>query len=110
MRVVFIKILLASLLANDIEADSFIFNTLNNHGSVGLINTPTARIYNESSFGITFYNGNPDQKITMTSSPYDWLEASFFIAILAISLTADLNLILYAIKTTKIKDLILKLN
>ena len=78
MRVVFIKILLASLLANDIEADSFIFNTLNNHGSVGLINTPTARIYNESSFGITFYNGNPDQKITMTSSPYDWLEASFF--------------------------------
>ena len=39
---------------------------------------PTARFYDESSYGFTFYNGDPDQKITMTSSPYDWLEASFF--------------------------------
>ena len=59
-------------------ADSFTNNTFNNHGSIGLINLPSARIHNESSFGITFYDGNPDQKITLTSSPYDWLEASFF--------------------------------
>ena len=39
---------------------------------------PTARLYNESSYGFTFYYGEPDQKITMTSSPFDWLEASFF--------------------------------
>ena len=39
---------------------------------------PTARFYDESSYGFTFYNGNPDQKITMTSFPFDWLEASFF--------------------------------
>lgn len=39
---------------------------------------PTARFYDESSFGITLYNGDPDQRITMTSSPFDWLEASFF--------------------------------
>ena len=39
---------------------------------------PTARFYDESSHGITFYDGTPDQKITMTSNPYDWLEASFF--------------------------------
>ena len=39
---------------------------------------PTARFYNETSHGITLYDGTPDQKITLTSSPYNWLEASFF--------------------------------
>ena len=39
---------------------------------------PSARLYDESIYGITFYDGTPDQKITLTSSPYDWLEASFF--------------------------------
>ena len=39
---------------------------------------PTARFYDESSFGFTIYDGNPDQKITMSSYPFDWLEASFF--------------------------------
>ena len=39
---------------------------------------PTARSFNEGVFGITLYDGTPDQKVTITSSPYDWLEASFF--------------------------------
>ncbi len=39
---------------------------------------PTARFYDESSFGFTIYDGTPDQKITMTSFPFNWLEASFF--------------------------------
>jgi len=39
---------------------------------------PTARFYDEASHGITLYDGTPDQKITLTSSPYNWLEASFF--------------------------------
>jgi hypothetical protein len=39
---------------------------------------PTARFYDESSHGFTLYNGDPDQKITMTSFPYNWMEASFF--------------------------------
>ncbi len=39
---------------------------------------PTARFYEESSFGLTIYDGNPDQKMTMSSFPFDWLEASFF--------------------------------
>ena len=58
--------------------DSFKFNTYNNHGVLGLINMPTARFYNEGSAGITLYDGTPDQKITLTTSPYDWLEASLF--------------------------------
>ena len=78
MTVRFIILATVFIFFQNTIADSFTNNTFNNHGSIGLINLPTARIYNESSFGITFYDGNPDQKITMTSSPYDWLEASFF--------------------------------
>jgi len=58
--------------------DDFENNVYNNHGSIGLINMPSARFYDESSFGITIYDGTPDQKVTLTSSPFDWLEASFF--------------------------------
>ncbi len=71
----FFFILFTSL---DVHADSFKYNYYNNHGAVGLINIPTARFFEEESHGITAYNGSPDQKITMTSSPYNWLEASFF--------------------------------
>ena len=39
---------------------------------------PTARMFDEGVIGITIYDGTPDQKITITSSPYNWLEASFF--------------------------------
>jgi hypothetical protein len=39
---------------------------------------PSARFYEEATYGITIYDGTPDQKITMTSFPYDWMEASFF--------------------------------
>tara|TARA_X000000950_G_scaffold10533_1_gene11514 strand:- start:995 stop:2911 length:1917 start_codon:yes stop_codon:yes gene_type:complete len=63
---------------NVFSADSFVYNNFNNHGSVGQINIPTARFFDESTFGFTLYDGNPDQKITMTSFPFDWLEASFF--------------------------------
>ena len=66
-----------SLLA-EINADSFQYNNYNNHGIVGLINMPTARFYEEAAHGFTLYDGTPDQKITITSNPYDWLEASFF--------------------------------
>ena len=58
--------------------DSFNYNTYNNHGVVGLINMPSARFYEESVNGITFYDGTPDQKITLSSNPFDWMEASFF--------------------------------
>ena len=78
MRKYFSILILASLVIQNSYTDSFIFNTYNNYGSIGLINMPTARFYDESSFGITLYNGDPDQRITMTSSPFDWLEASFF--------------------------------
>tara|TARA_Y100000739_G_C20604436_1_gene464790 strand:- start:262 stop:2220 length:1959 start_codon:yes stop_codon:yes gene_type:complete len=65
-------------IAQDFYADSFVYNSFNNHGVIGLVNMPTARFYDEASHGITIYDGTPDQKITMTAFPYDWLEASFF--------------------------------
>ena len=72
------KLIALILFIVPVSADSFNFNSYNNHGIVGLINMPTARLYDESVFGLTFYNGNPDQKITLSSNPYDWIEASFF--------------------------------
>jgi hypothetical protein len=45
---------------------------------VGLINMPTARVFNSSVHGMTLYVGDPVQKVTITSNPFDWLEASFF--------------------------------
>ncbi len=74
------KILLTSLcfLCFSIQGDSFNYNTYNNHGVVGLINMPSARFYDESAHGITLYDGTPDQKITLSSNPFDWMEASFF--------------------------------
>ena len=78
MRKYFSILFLSCFLVQYSYSDSFTFNTFNNHGSIGLINMPTARFYNESSFGLTIYDGNPDQKITMSSFPFNWLEASFF--------------------------------
>jgi len=73
-----IKKLLLLFFIVSVSADSFNFNSYNNHGVVGLINMPTARLYDESVYGLTIYNGTPDQKITLTSNPFDWMEASFF--------------------------------
>ena len=73
-----IYLLLIITLSNITFADNFDSNIYNNHGVVGLINMPTARVNDESVHGITFYDGTPDQKITLTSNPYNWLEASFF--------------------------------
>lgn len=67
-----------TFISQNIFADSFKYNTYNNHGVIGLVNLPTARFYNEQVHGITLYDGTPDQKITLTSHPYDWLESSFF--------------------------------
>ena len=78
MRNFFSIILISSFISSHSFADNFTYNTFNNHGVIGLINMPSARFYDEASFGITAYNGTPDQKITLTSFPYDWMEASFF--------------------------------
>ena len=67
-----------ALLNLNAYSDSFLYNSLNNHGGIGIINMPSARFYDESSYGISLYKGIPDKKISFTSYPYNWLEASFF--------------------------------
>lgn len=70
--------ILFSFFIQTVNSDSFKYNSYNNHGVLGLINMPSARFFDEGGFGVTIYDGTPDQKITITSSPYDWFEASFF--------------------------------
>ena len=70
--------LFLTLFSQYLLPDRFNYNTYNNHGAIGLINMPTARFYDAGSHGITLYDGYPDQKVTLSSNPYDWLEASFF--------------------------------
>ena len=76
-KIVYLSVIFL-LIPKALPADSFKYNSFNNHGVIGLINMPTARFFEESSFGFTFNYNNPDQKITMSSFPFDWLEASFF--------------------------------
>ena len=59
-------------------SDSYEFNLYNNYGIVGTIHTPSARTYEEGVHGATIYNGTPNQTVTLSSNPFDWLEASFF--------------------------------
>ena len=76
----FIKSLfiLVSLLSINIYADSFKHNLYNNYGIVGLIHTPSARTYDEGVYGLTTYVGDPNQTVTLSASPFNWFEASFF--------------------------------
>ena len=84
MKIMFINIInkifiyILVIICAPLFSDSFQYNNYNNHGVVGLINMPTARLFNEGVFGLTIYDGTPEQKITVTASPYDWLESSFF--------------------------------
>ena len=72
-------LVLASLLFTDeVYSDSFEHNLYNNYGIVGLIHTPTARSYDEGVHGITLYDGTPNQTVTLSANPFDWMEASFF--------------------------------
>ena len=74
----FLKLLIFISLSVFSYSDDYDNNFYNNHGHVGLINIPTARFFDEEVHGVTIYDGTPDQKITLTSNPYNWLEASFF--------------------------------
>ena len=50
----------------------------NSLGQVGLINIPTAEVMEEQSIFITFKKDNYTKLGTLTVTPFDWLEASYF--------------------------------
>ena len=60
------------------SSDSYEFNLYNNYGVVGTIHTPSARTFEEGVHGATLYLGTPNQTITLSANPFNWLEASFF--------------------------------
>lgn len=78
LKILTLSFALLTLNNNNLKSDSFEYNSYNNHGVVGLINMPSARFYDDSVHGVTLYDGTPDQKITLSSNPFEWLEASFF--------------------------------
>lgn len=58
---------------------SEVFNySLSSAGLTGAINTPNARIFEEGSFNLNLYRGDPDRRLIISASPYDWFEASLF--------------------------------
>jgi hypothetical protein len=50
----------------------------NSLGQTGLINIPTAEIHKEQSAYFTFNRSNYIKLGTLTVTPFDWLEASYF--------------------------------
>lgn len=67
-------IFLAALLFN-LTVKSTSYNSL---GQTGLINLPTAEIHNEESIYLTFTKNSFSKLGTLTITPFDWMEASYF--------------------------------
>ena len=66
-------ILIYFFLISDVNATSY-----NSHGQTGLINLPSAEVHEQQSVFFTF-NKNVYSKIgTLTVTPFDWMEASYF--------------------------------
>ena len=71
-------LLVSVIFINSIYSDSYEHNLYNNYGVVGTIHTPSARTFDEGVHGVTIYKGTPNQTVTISASPFNWLEASFF--------------------------------
>ena len=53
-------------------------SSYNSLGQTGLINIPSAEIHKEQSAYFTFNRSNYIKLGTLTVTPFDWLEASYF--------------------------------
>ena len=73
-----ILLLISVIHIDSIYSDSYKYNLYNNYGIVGTIHTPSARTFDEGVYGVTVYKGTPNQTVTLSASPFNWLEASFF--------------------------------
>ena len=61
------------ILTTKIEATSY-----NSLGQTGLINLPSAEVHQEQSIYVTFNRSNFIKLGTITATPFNWLEASYF--------------------------------
>ena len=51
---------------------------INNMGSVGLLNTPSARFLEEGALSMNLFRNDEFSKGNIVAQPYDWLEVSIF--------------------------------
>jgi hypothetical protein len=58
-----------------VEVEQYITNTF---GMVGYINTPSAKSMKEGTIAFSVNRDNPDRKLLLTASPFDWLDANLF--------------------------------
>ena len=52
--------------------------SINTHGHVGYISSPSAYGFDEAMFYVGLSRNEPDRKLTITASPFSWLDASLF--------------------------------
>ena len=69
----FVTCLSIIFIANPLESSSY-----NSLGQTGLINIPSAETHKEQSAYFTFNRSNYIKLGTLTVTPFDWLEASYF--------------------------------
>ena len=53
-------------------------NSFNSNGILGYINVPSAYNLTSSEYAIILERNNPDRRLVVTASPFDWLDANFF--------------------------------
>ncbi len=79
MRIIFFFLFAFQLQASYLD---YVFenreSSSNSFGQTGLIQIPTADIKPEGSIGLTFNKNNVYKIGTLTVSPFDWMEASYF--------------------------------
>ncbi len=73
MRLRYIFSFIIIIININIQASSY-----NSLGQTGLINLPSAEIHQEQSVYLTFNRSNYVKLGTITVTPFDWLEASYF--------------------------------
>ena len=70
-----IKIFFA-LLSLNVSSDSLKYNSLNMHGVIGLINTPSARFFDKNDIGFTYSDSDSYQLSSISFMPFDFIEIS----------------------------------
>ena len=59
-------------------SSSIFATSINSHGQVGYINIPSAYSLKESTINFMINRNEPDRKISLTASPFSWLDANIF--------------------------------
>ena len=59
-----------------VSGDSLRYNSISNNGSIGLINMPSARFYDQGTIAFNFYKDGGSHKKSILIAPLDGIEIS----------------------------------